>query len=102
MLSICIPKSSEDWDEVPASVTAFLCSRNILSPEQRASLLRAGADIRAIKNAPPRKPVDYVSQIRSRLEAAGFFDQSHLIKHFRHFLGISPKDYVKACNTPLT
>jgi AraC-like DNA-binding protein len=29
--------------------------------------------------------------------AVGFYDQSHFVKYFRHFLGMPPSDYVKAC-----
>ncbi|MDR1732312.1 MAG: AraC family transcriptional regulator [Synergistaceae bacterium] len=32
--------------------------------------------------------------------SVGFYDQSHFDRYFRHFLGISPRDYVKACKTP--
>jgi AraC-like DNA-binding protein len=33
--------------------------------------------------------------------AVGFYDQSHFVKYFRHFLGMPPRDYVKACQEPL-
>jgi AraC-like DNA-binding protein len=33
--------------------------------------------------------------------AVGFYDQSHFVKYFQRFLGMPPRDYVKACKTPL-
>jgi AraC family transcriptional regulator len=31
-------------------------------------------------------------------QAVGFFDQSHLIRHFKHWVGVTPKDYRESKN----
>jgi AraC family transcriptional regulator len=31
-------------------------------------------------------------------QAVGFFDQSHLIRHFKHWVGVTPKDYRESNN----
>jgi AraC-like DNA-binding protein len=49
-----------------------------------------------------------IAQVRRRLKAGlplsaietGFFDQSHIIRHFRDSLGVTPGEYAVPARTP--
>ncbi len=79
-------RSLEDFSLCERSMQRILRERTGLSPKKYADIVRFGQAVKLLGET---------SSITEAAHMSGFYDQSHFIREFRRFTGLTPSDFTK-------